>query len=230
MPGGFASQAFASLVGRGLMGFFTPLLQGRQRDRSELHRIDITLTLDAKCCASMVYGFSFEDGYRSIVLPDLIGSKRKERIWRTPDGFLPGVAEQRMTGTILLIDDNAVQAATRQTILKRAGYFVIAALNPMRALEQFQSGEFPAEIRLVITDHLMPGMSGADFVRGLRKTHPTMPVMVISGLPEAEEDYADLNVTFRQKPLLPELLLAKVQSLLQSQQVGQADATGSSVR
>ncbi len=43
-----------------------------------------------------------------------------------------------MTDTLLLIDDNAVQAATRQTILKRAGYFVIAALNPARALEQFQ--------------------------------------------------------------------------------------------
>ena len=35
-----------------------------------------------------------------------------------------------MTANLLLIDDNAVQAATRQTILRRAGYFVIAALNP----------------------------------------------------------------------------------------------------
>ena len=43
-----------------------------------------------------------------------------------------------MTDTLLLIDDNAVQAATRQTILRRAGYFVIAALNPRRALEQFR--------------------------------------------------------------------------------------------
>ena len=34
------------------------------------------------------------------------------------------------TAAILLIDDNAVQAATRQTILRRAGYFVIAVLNP----------------------------------------------------------------------------------------------------
>src|SRR5450755_745424 len=85
--------------------------------------------------------------------------------------FSLGVAEHRMTATILLIDDNAVQAATRQTILKRAGYFVIAALNPARALEQIQSGEFPTEIGLVITDHLMPGMSGAEFVKELRKTH-----------------------------------------------------------
>jgi DNA-binding response OmpR family regulator len=127
--------------------------------------------------------------------------------------FPLGAADHRMTA-ILLIDDNAVQAATRQTILKRAGYFVIAALNPVRALEQLQTGEFPAEVGLVITDHLMPGMCGTDFVRGLRKTHPKLPVMVISGLEEAEEQYAGLNVTFRVKPLLPEMLLACVHDLL----------------
>jgi DNA-binding NtrC family response regulator len=120
----------------------------------------------------------------------------------------------RMTANLLLIDDNAVQAATRQTILKRAGYFVIAALNPARALEQFQRGEFPAEIRLVITDHLMPGMNGADFVRALRKTHPRLPVLVISGLEEAEQEYAGLNVTFRMKPLLPDNLLETVKRLV----------------
>jgi len=115
---------------------------------------------------------------------------------------------------LLLIDDNAVQAATRQTILKRAGYFVIAALNPTRALEQIQSGELPAEIRLVITDHLMPGMSGSDFVRALRKTHPALPVLVISGLEEAQQEYAGLDVTFRMKPLLPDHLLQTVQCLV----------------
>jgi CheY-like chemotaxis protein len=120
-----------------------------------------------------------------------------------------------MTATLLLIDDNAVQAATRQTILKRAGYFVIAALNPARALEQFQNGEFPAEIGLVITDHLMPAMSGVEFVRALRTTHPSLPVLVISGLEEAEQEYADLDVTFRMKPLLPDNLLATVHQLVQ---------------
>lgn len=120
----------------------------------------------------------------------------------------------RMPATVLLIDDNAVQAATRQTILKRAGHFVIAALNPSRALEQMQTGDFPAEIQLVITDHLMPGMSGADFVRALRKTHPRLPVLVISGLPEAEDEYSGLDVTFRMKPLLPENLLETVRCLV----------------
>jgi DNA-binding response OmpR family regulator len=115
-----------------------------------------------------------------------------------------------MTANLLLIDDNAVQAATRQTILRRAGYFVIAALNPARALEQIQSGDLPEEIGLVITDHL----SGADFVRALRRTHPQLPVLVISGLEEAEQEYAGLNVTFRMKPLLPDNLLETVKQLV----------------
>jgi DNA-binding NtrC family response regulator len=119
-----------------------------------------------------------------------------------------------MTANILLIDDNAVQAATRQTILKRAGYFVIAALNPTRALEQIQSGDLPEEVELVITDHLMPAMSGADFVRSLRQTHPKLPVLVISGLEEAEAEYAGLDVTFRMKPLLPDNLLETVRNLV----------------
>ena len=119
-----------------------------------------------------------------------------------------------MIPTVLLIDDNSIQAATRQTILKRAGYFVIAALNSRRALEQIQNGEFPEDIHLVITDHLMPEMSGAVFVRELRVTHPDLPILVISGLEEAEDEYVGLGVQFRLKPLLPDNLLASVHSLL----------------
>jgi DNA-binding NtrC family response regulator len=132
----------------------------------------------------------------------------------------------RMTANVLLIDDNAVQAATRQTILRRAGYFVIAALNPVRALEQIQSGDLPEEIRLVITDHLMPGMSGADFVRALRTTHPELPVLVISGLEEAEQEYGGLNVTFRMKPLMPDELLETVKQLVDE---GRSDSRLSAV-
>jgi CheY-like chemotaxis protein len=123
-----------------------------------------------------------------------------------------------MQRTVLLIDDNAIQAATRQTILKRAGYFVIPVLNPLRALEQFRENDFPSEINLVITDHIMPGMSGAEFVRELRTFHPSLPIMVISGLEEAEDEYRDLNVLFRLKPLLPDNLLASVDRLIQPEE------------
>ncbi|MDP9037870.1 MAG: response regulator [Acidobacteriota bacterium] len=115
---------------------------------------------------------------------------------------------------ILLLDDNAIQAATRQQILKRSGYFAIAALNPRRALEQFQNNEYPAEIRAIVTDHIMPGMSGAEFVRELRRTHPHIPVMVISGLEEAEPLYEGMNVHFLLKPLPPEQLIAQLRNLL----------------
>jgi CheY-like chemotaxis protein len=121
-----------------------------------------------------------------------------------------------MPSTILLIDDNAIQAATRQTILRRAGYFVFAALNPQRALDQFRENQFPEEIDMVITDHIMPGMNGAEFVRELRAIHPDLPVLVISGLDEAEAEYTGLTVLFRQKPLLPDALLASVHSLLKA--------------
>lgn len=117
------------------------------------------------------------------------------------------------TTTVLLIDDNAIQAATRQTILKRAGYFVIPVLSPERALQQFHDSDFPAEINLVITDHVMPGMNGAEFVRRLREFKPDLPVLVISGMEEAEAEYEGLNVLFRLKPLLPDNLLASVDRL-----------------
>ena len=119
-----------------------------------------------------------------------------------------------MTPTVLLIDDNAVQAATRQTILKRAGYFVIAVLSPQRALEQFRNNEFPAEIDLIITDHIMPGMNGAEFVRHVRTFAPEIPVLVISGLEDAEAEYEGLDAHFRLKPLLPDNLLSSVHRLI----------------
>ena len=121
-----------------------------------------------------------------------------------------------MPHTLLLIDDNAIQAATRQTILKRAGYFVFAVLSPERALEQLRNNDYPGTIDLVITDHIMPGMNGAEFVTRLREFAPDLPVLVISGLAEAEDEYSALDVNFRMKPLLPENLLSTVHALLEA--------------
>ena len=121
-----------------------------------------------------------------------------------------------MPHTLLLIDDNAIQAATRQTILKRAGYFVFAVLSPERALEQLRNNDYPDTIDLVITDHIMPGMNGAQFVTRLREFSPDLPVLVISGLAEAEDEYATLDVNFRMKPLLPENLLSTVHALIEA--------------
>jgi CheY-like chemotaxis protein len=141
----------------------------------------------------------------------------EDRQQLTPQSAIPQDA-----ACVLLIDDNAIQATTRQAILRRAGYFVIAMVNPARALEQFQHDEFPVTIDAVITDHMMPGMSGAEFVRKLRKTHSELPVMVISGLEDAEAEYAGMDVRFLLKPLLPELLLSNLSELLTQQPEGVA--------
>jgi len=130
----------------------------------------------------------------------------------TPESILPV-----KTPVILLIDDNAIQATIRQAILRRAGYLVIAALDPVRALAQLLNGEFTDAIDAVITDHVMPGMNGAEFVRELRKIHTDLPVMVISGLDDAEAEYEGLQVRFLQKPLMPDLLLANLRDLLQQE-------------
>jgi CheY-like chemotaxis protein len=116
--------------------------------------------------------------------------------------------------TILLVDDNAVQAAVRQAILRRSGYFVITALNPARALEQLRNGDFPSEVQLVVTDHIMPGMSGVEFVKEIRRFQPKIPILVISGMEEAAEKYEGLDVEFRVKPLPPENLLECVRELV----------------
>jgi CheY-like chemotaxis protein len=127
----------------------------------------------------------------------------------------PHPTQESMPATLLLIDDNAIQAATRQTILKRAGYFVIAVLSPQRALEQLRNHEYHTPVDLVLTDHLMPGMTGSEFVTQLRTFAPDVPVLVISGLAEAEDEYAGLHVDFRLKPLLPDNLLAIVHKLVE---------------
>lgn len=159
--------------------------------------------------------------------PPLSVPLAKQRIRRinTCWTFLLGAIDPRMTATILLIDDNAIQAATRQAILKRAGYLAIAVLSPKRAIEQFQQDEFSVEISLVITDHIMPGMNGSEFVRHLRQIHPTLPVLVISGLDEAEIEYEGLGVVFRQKPLHPDNLLASVHALVKPSSKGTAEQT-----
>jgi CheY-like chemotaxis protein len=118
--------------------------------------------------------------------------------------------------TVLIVDDNPIQTAVRQAILRRAGYFVLAALNPVRALEMVDDKRFPAQISAVITDHVMPGMNGSHFVRELRKARPHLPVFVVSGLQEAEGEYAGLNAHFLLKPLPPDLLLSSLRNLLEA--------------
>jgi CheY-like chemotaxis protein len=112
-----------------------------------------------------------------------------------------------MIPQILLVDDNALQAATRSAILTRAGLRVMVAQQAQEALLLLERPEIQASVRLLITDHLMPGMNGPQLVRSLRAILPTLPVLVLSGLAGAEIEYEGLDVSFQLKPFPPEELI-----------------------
>jgi CheY-like chemotaxis protein len=119
-----------------------------------------------------------------------------------------------MNPEILLVDDNAIQAATRQAILSLPGRAVAVAESAHRALEILDDLKLAESIGLIITDHCMPGMNGPQFVDLLRRRLPRVPVLVLSGLPDVEAEYAGLDVVYRPKPIAPDQLLALVDSLL----------------
>jgi DNA-binding response OmpR family regulator len=129
---------------------------------------------------------------------------------------LPAAGEsptnQAKLATVLLIDDSPVQLRAREAVLHIAGFDTHIATTVDSALALLRSGSLATRIDAVITDHIMPQANGAEFVRELRRINSTVPVIVISGMPEAENDYQGLNVIFRSKPCPPEELIAVVQA------------------
>jgi CheY-like chemotaxis protein len=68
-------------------------------------------------------------------------------------------------------------------MLMDLGYEVVEASSAEEALEAIGHGLCPD---ILVTDHLMPGMSGVDLARSLRARQPNLPVLIISGYAEAE--------------------------------------------
>ncbi len=120
-----------------------------------------------------------------------------------------------MAVDILLVDDDAVQGATRKAILDRAGLFAAVVSHGQDALNFLETAE-GLGVRMVVSDHLMPGMNGPEFVKALRKAGYAFPVLVLSGYPDVEDEYNSLDVAFRVKPFPPDQLIAFTQYLLNS--------------
>jgi DNA-binding response OmpR family regulator len=113
---------------------------------------------------------------------------------------------------ILLIDDNPLQLKVREAILQQAGFQVSVATRPESALATLRA--LPDRVGLIITDHLMPGLDGAELVRRIRAADIWTPIIVLSGLAEAEPEYKGLEVCFRVKPFPPTDLIELVRSML----------------
>lgn len=120
---------------------------------------------------------------------------------------------------VLLIDDDPLQLRVREAVLRDAGLEVYVATTAEGALALLKS-QMGSSIGAVVTDHIMPGCSGIVFVRALRQVRPEIPVMVISGMPEAEDEYREIDVVFRAKPLPPPQLIAIVRELVTKSESG----------
>ncbi|KQQ19148.1 histidine kinase [Methylobacterium sp. Leaf123] len=108
-------------------------------------------------------------------------------------------------GTALLVDDEEVVRISTADMLTDLGYAVVEASSAEAALALVNKGE---HFDLLVTDHLMPGMSGTDLARAIRTAKPGMPILLVSGYAEREgvdPDLARLNKPFRKDELAASL-------------------------
>jgi CheY-like chemotaxis protein len=124
------------------------------------------------------------------------------------------VEDLRGTETVLLVDDEEMVLTLGRTVLSAYGYRVVTANNGPQALQLF--GQAPSQIDLVVTDLVMPGMSGRELIDCLRRVSPTVPVLSTSGyLRSAGEDECYLR-----KPFTSQELLRKIKQVLLKARLG----------
>ena len=126
----------------------------------------------------------------------------------------PDVAEPQhgRRATILVVEDDPLIAMSTADMLEDLGHTVVEASSGKKALEILEGGQ---AVDMMMTDHAMPGMTGVELAKLVRRTHPTMPVLLVTG-------YADLPAA--QKAILPRLskpyqqaqLRAEINRLLES--------------
>jgi len=118
-------------------------------------------------------------------------------------------------GTILVVeDDQAVRQLTRR-VLETAGYAVLEATDSEQALALFR--EHRGTIQLLITDLVMPRLSGLQLVRQLLASHPGLEVLLISGYSDemvSRQDGLEERVAFLPKPFTTATLTQKVREIL----------------
>ncbi|WP_141653060.1 PAS domain-containing protein [Phenylobacterium immobile] len=118
-----------------------------------------------------------------------------------PAEVAPDIGEGIWAGRVLLVDDEEVVRASTADMLIDLGYQVVEAASAEEALAMMERGQ---AFDLVLTDHLMPGLSGADLAIQVRARWPGRIVLLISGFAEAESLSADLPILtkpFRQSEL-----------------------------
>jgi two-component system, cell cycle sensor histidine kinase and response regulator CckA len=118
--------------------------------------------------------------------------------------------------TVLLVEDEETVSAVAYKALSRSGYRVLRASRPLEALELFAA--YRDEIRMVVTDVVMPEMSGRELAERLHAVRPALPVLFTSGYMESASMRPHAfspDTQFLAKPFSPEVLVQRVRQVLE---------------
>ena len=120
------------------------------------------------------------------------------------------------TETILLVEDEPRVRAMEAIILADQGYTVLQAANGEEALRVCQADQ-KQEIQLLVTDMVMPRMSGGELITELSRSRPEIKFLVVSGYAESPMERSAVtrgDVRFMQKPFNPRELANTVREIL----------------
>ena len=143
-----------------------------------------------------------------------------------------GVAARAPGGTesVLLIEDEGPVREFVYKVLSRRGYTVHAVANPLKALDYAQAHRAP--IDLVLSDVMLPHMSGREVVTQIQQLHPESRVLFMSGYTDhaiVHDGVLDPGTAFLQKPFTADALLRKVREVLEAP-AGRVTAAGAGDR
>ena len=138
-----------------------------------------------------------------------------------PEDDQLGTARTRGWETILVVEDEEAVRIVAREALQRQGYVVLEAchgLDALRVAERHQD-----LIHLMVTDLVMPHMSGRDLAQRLTEARPNMKVLYISGYTDHSVLQRDLTPesAFLQKPFAPEIFMRTVRRILDERETGQ---------
>jgi PAS domain S-box-containing protein len=128
---------------------------------------------------------------------------------------IPGTAARNGSETILLVEDEPAVRELTHKVLSGCGYKVLEAKNPEDA--ERLAGSYGSEIHLLLTDVVMPGISGRELAKKLTARHLNLRVLYMSGYTYnviAEDRTIEEGFSFLQKPFTPQVLTQKVRETL----------------
>ena len=102
---------------------------------------------------------------------------------------VPDALEIASCGRVLLVDDEELVRMSTADMLADLGYAVVEAASGEEAMRLIDKGEW---FDLLVTDHLMPGMTGTDLARAVKSVRADLPVLLVSGYAENEGIAPDL--------------------------------------